>query len=436
MSRLVARLQARSLRREMRGLERLYGADANPDEIARFQLDRLNRVWRAARSDVPYYRALAARLDLPEQWSSIEEFSESLPSSGKHTLQTEGDALFSSARAPEQWGATGGSTAEPIQIPRWNSELIATRSNAWLGRSWYGVEPDDRLFLLWGHSHLLGTGLSGWVNARRRQLADYLLGYCRHSAYDLSTEAMHRGVERILAFRPDYVLGYSVALDRMGREVGARREQLRALGLKAVIATAEGFPALDSAEYLSDVFGCPVAMEYGAVESLGIAYTHPEGGYRVFWHSYLVEAERSGARWQIRLTCLYPRSLALFRYEIGDEVELPPGTPDRVLGLIAFDRVAGRCNDYVELSDGTLVHSEAFSHAVRACRTVRGYQVIQEGDDIRLCFTADADLSEEEATGLRHRLTTIHPELGAVPWERRDELSQTTAGKTPMVLRR
>src|SRR5262249_7387116 len=159
------------------------------------------------------------------------------------------------------------------------------------------------------------------------------------------------------------------------------------LGIKVVIGTSEGFPYPDSAARLSDTFGCPVVMEYGAVEALGIAYMHPTGGYRVFWHNYLAEAERRGASFVLRLTSLYPRSLPLVRYEIGDEVELAAGSPDHVVGLTRFERVLGRCNDYVSLRDGTLVHSEAFSHAVRPCAAIGSYQVVQRGDDVRLCFT-------------------------------------------------
>lgn len=433
---LAAKLRSHSLSREVRALAPRYDATPAPAERARIQLELLNRVWAQARRQVPHYRELAQRRGLPECWSNLEEFVASLPTTGRQDLQSAGSRLLSQQRPPDQWRATGGSTAQPIQIPQWRSEVSATRANAWLGRSWYGIQPDDRLFLLWGHSHLLGSGVRGWLNARRRELEDRLLGYYRFSAYDIGRQAMERAIERILAFRPDYIIGYSVALDRLGRAAQSQSDRLRRLGVKAVIATAEGFPSPDSGARLSDALGCPVAMEYGAVEALGIAHTHPDGGYRLFWGSYLAEAQRVAGRRVLRLTSLYPRSMPLLRYEIGDEVELPPDAAEEVVGLTRFERVLGRCNDYVELGDGTCVHSEAFSHAIRPCPQVRGYQVVQQGSNVELHIVVSGELPEPEEAGLKRRLARIHAELAATPVKRASSLQRTVAGKTPMIIRR
>jgi phenylacetate-coenzyme A ligase PaaK-like adenylate-forming protein len=424
------------LRREVAALRDRYAAARGPADQHAVQLELLNRSWRDAREHVQFFAALARERRLPERFEHLEEFVERVPASGRETIQTHRAQLISALRPPDRWSATGGSTAQPIQIARWKSELAQTRANAWLGRSWYGVEPDDRLFLLWGHSHLLGTGVRGWFNARRRALEDRLLGYYRFSAYDIRDEAMAAAVERILSFRPAYLLGYSVALDRLARAAQARRTQLHALGIKAVIATAEGFPYPDSAERVSDAFGCPVAMEYGAVEALDLAYTHPSGGYRLFWRSYFAEAERRGERWVLRLTSLYPRSMPLVRYEIGDELELGADAPDRAIALTRFERLFGRCNDYVELADGTRLHSEVFSHAVRPCAAIRGYQAVQSAQELRLHVLADADVPAGELSGLRQRLAKIHAGLAEIPIERVSELARSIAGKTPMVIRR
>lgn len=433
---IVARLRSRALRREIDALAPRYASPASVDARVADQLERLNRAWRDTRRHVPHYAELARRLDLPEEWKSLEQFVSRVPATSRATLQESRAAMTSRERPPEQWAATGGSTAKPVQIPRWKSEDLATRANMWLGRSWYGVAPDDRLFLLWGHSHLLGTGVRGWINARRRELSDRLIGYHRFSAYDVSDAAMRAAVEQILAFRPAYLVGYSVALDRLERAASGYRDRLRALGIKVVIGTSEGFPHRDSAERLADTFGCRVAMEYGAVEAMSLAYTSPAGAYRFFWHSYLAEAERNGATWILRLTSLYPRSLPLVRYEIGDEVDLGTGAPDHVVGLAGFERVSGRCNDFVAMRDGALVHSEVFSHAVRPCAAIRGYQVVQNGSDLRLRITAKEALSEQDEAGLRHRLSVAHPDLASIAVERVEALSLSIAGKTPMIIRR
>jgi phenylacetate-coenzyme A ligase PaaK-like adenylate-forming protein len=431
----LARRRQRALVHTLAERSALYAREPDPAERASAQLDSLNRVWASASAHVPYWRALRESEGLPARWESLEQFASRLPGTDKSTLQQQGSALRSEQRPPELQKMTGGSTAEPVQIPKWKSEIAATRANLWLGRGRYGIEPHHRLFMLWGHSHLLGTGVRGFVNARRQELADWLLGYCRFSAYDMRPEAMRRALERMLSFRPDYVLGYSVALHHLAEAAGDLAPALRALGLRAVIATAESFPSEASEALVAERFGCPVAMEYGAVETPGLAYSLPEGGYQVFWDSYLVEAERRGKRWSLRITALVPRCVPLLRYEIGDEVELQPGAPDHVVGLTGFERLVGRCNDYLELDDGARIHSEAISHAVRACAGIRSYQVVQQGRTLLLHYTAPETLPADQAAGLVERLRRIHPGLAEAGLERVPALRQTVAGKTPMILR-
>ena len=331
---------------------------------------------------------------------------------------------------------TGGSTAAPVQLPAWKSENLSTRYDMWCGRGWYGVDPGSRLFLVWGHGHLLGSGARGWIRARRIEISDRLLGYRRFSAYDLRPARMRQAADEILTFRPDYVVGYSVALDFLARANADRRSALRGVGVRVVLGTAEGFPGADSVEILRDTFGCPIAMEYGAVESGVVAHTHPSGGYRVFWRNNLVEAVGAGPTPRLVLTSLYPRAFPLVRYEIGDEVETAAVPGLVVAGLAEFRRIVGRCNDYVVLKDGFTVHSEVFSHAIRPCAAVRGFQVLQDGDELRIRYTSVDELPQSQGRDIRTRLAKVHPDLGAIRLERVAALGQTVAGKTRMIIRR
>ena len=425
-----ARLYAAPIERRSRELD----PSRTETERRATQLDLLNREWSRILRDVPYYERLARERGLPEAFSSLEEFEGCVPATQRADVQEQLGERTSRGRSAEWFRITGGSTAAPVQIPAWRSETEATRADFWVARGWYGIDPASRLFLLWGHSHLLGTGWRGWLKARRLEISDRLLGYHRFSAYDLRPEAMQRAARTLLRFRPDYLLGYSTALDLFVRANEGHRSELRRCGLRLVVATGEAFPAEDSAERLRDLFDCPVAMEYGAVETGLIAHTRPEGGFGVFWRSHLVEGEGQGPRRRLLVTSLYPRAFPLVRYQIGDEVDVPSPDTDGT-SLVAFPRLVGRCNDYAELSDGTLVHSEAFSHAVRPCGAVRGYQIVQSGADLRLRYTAGRTLETADEAGIRERLRRVHPALGAIAFERVDALDQTVAGKTRMVVR-
>ena len=307
----------------------------------------------------------------------------------------------------------------------------------WQGRSWYGINNKSRLFLIWGHSHLLGTGVKGKFNSYLRVLKDRIRNYYRFSAYDVSDQSMRQAAEELIKFKPDYLIGYSSALAAFANANQDRKKELGKLNLKVVIGTAESFPDEYSVEKLQELFGCSVAMEYGASESGVIAHTCPAGGYRAFFSRYFleaIEANDSGGR-VVRISSLFPRCLPLIRYEIGDEIVLNDN--DQGIGVVKFKAVLGRLNDYVITKSGTKLHSELFTHAIRDCKGVSRYQVVQSSDSIKFCYTStDNSLDEESVkSSVKHRLLRIDQDLENVDVIKVSALTKTVAGKTPMVLR-
>ena len=433
---LIADLRKRRYAPEIRRRAEEYAASpADADGRARIQLDLLNREWERVGREVPYYAGQVASGRLPRSFGSLREFAESVPLVGRPEVREHGTAMTSAGPNADFFRMTGGSTSEPVQLPAWSSEQDHTRPDMWLGRSWFGIDPSSRLFLLWGHSHLLGTGIAGQLRALKVAASDRLLGYLRFSAYDLRREKLREAASAILAHRPAYMIGYSVALDLYARANEDRGAELRTLRLRAVVGTAESFPSPDSVRRLEDLFGCPVTMEYGAVETGLMAHGHPEGGHRAFWRSYLLEAVEGPPGKRIVVTSLYPRKFPLVRYDMGDEVDAgePLGTGE---GLAKFSRIVGRCNDAVILPDGAVIHSEVFTHAVRPCRDIAAYQVVQSGEDLRIHYLSSVPLSPEIEEGIRARLVKVHPWLAMVSLDRVPSLERSIAGKTPMVVRR
>lgn len=411
-----------------------YGSYPCADEIRAWQLDRFNERWRALLVQVPFYRSQGHTL--PERFETWEQALALLPTIDRSCLQTLGDELTDRTRSPDAHRFTGGTTAQPVRVPVWRSEAVTARADAWYAREWYGVRPKDRLFLIWGHSHLLGTGLSGRVRRVLRAAKDKALGYSRYSAYELGDAALRRAGQALLDERPHWILSYATALDRFVRVNEDRRADFHRLGLKVAIATAEAFPRSDSRERIADVLGCPVAMEYGTVETGPLAHEHPEGGYRVFWRHWFFEgppvadAGCEGAR-EVVVTSLFPRCLPLVRYRVGDLVVSDESGVAR-----EFRHVVGRCNDAVELPDGRTIHSEAFTHAVRDLAQVRAFQVVQSADGaIFLDYVAPDPLDAAATAILHRRLRLVHPDLVIVEVRRVPSLPTTIAGKRKPIRR-
>src|SRR5699024_10623444 len=128
--------------------------------------------------------------------------------------------------------------------------------------------------------------------------------------------------EQIIQFKPDYIIGYSKALQMLAKANMDRKKEFNRLNLKAVIGAAEGFDKDDDRDFISEVFGCPVGLEYASMETKLLAHTHPEGNYRVLWRDNLVECVDENGQpsenGRILVTTLYPRAFPLVRYELGD----------------------------------------------------------------------------------------------------------------------
>ncbi len=434
---LARKFRARRLMAWVREEQEAYRPFQTQEEKQAWQLKRFNELWDGIRQNVPYYRRLNDTHCLPPAFSSWAEFHQSVPILTRDPLQSQNDAFVDPTKSADIHVSTGGSTGQPVQLIFSKSQILSRNRDIWHGRSWSGIDPSDKLFLISGHSHLLGRGLRGWVNAKARVVKDSLIGYCRHSAYEMDDGSLRAAAQRMIRFKPRYVLGYSVALDRFARLAMECRDAIRELGVKVVIATAESFPSRDSRQVLSEVFGCPVIMEYGSIEFGAIAYERVEGGFTVFWKHHLVEALRDDTMpgaYKILITNLIPCAMPLIRYEIGDLVEMADHDPAAT--VVAFDSVIGRCNDYLQLPDGAVVHSEGLTHAIKEIPQVTGFQVTQaKGGEVTLRYTAREAVPPDSLAEIRRRLSIVNRQLADIDFERVESLEKTIAGKTRRIVR-
>jgi phenylacetate-CoA ligase len=410
---------------------------ASGRDRAVYWLSELNKNWGRLTQNVEHYKLLVEQGNCPSQFDSIAEFCDAIPVCTKNVLKCSIESRIDCSHKIDFWKSTGGSTANPIQIPMWNEELAYIRANQWMGRACHGLYPNSKTFLLWGHSHLFGSGILGWVNARKRETQDWILGYCRFSAYDLSREKMQECALKMAEFAPDYVYGYSVALDRFARHNLERKEQIRRIGIKRVQATAESFPSEDSKEVIEEVFGCPVIMEYGAIETGVIASTNAEGDFSVFWRDFFLEAVPNDAgTFRLLVTTLYPRALPLVRFDLGDLVELMPHdvSNSRLQGLVQFSSVIGRCFDGISSPSGKFIHSGLFAHLIREMKFLNGFQMHQKDGELVMWYLASRDLNAEELNLILRRGRLIDDYLGRIKFLRVTELERTVAGKSPAVV--
>lgn len=399
-------------------------------EWADRQLEALRGIWADATADIPYYASLVASGRAPrviETWAELQ----SLPLLTRQLLQERPSEFLRRSGPPESFMKTAGSTGLPLRIGMNQAErdhLRVVKLSAWQS---LGYTQESRLFLIWGHAHLLGTGWRGQISHLKRKASDTLLGYRRVDAYRLNRETCEAHAKTLIRFRPLGVIGYAAALDLFARYTEGYRDQFRALGVRFVLATAEAPPRPDTVSRLTDLFGCPVVQEYGGAEFGQVAFKRGAEPFEVYHDLNYLECLQPGAgddgASPAIVTTLYPRYLPLIRYQVGDALlgtdRLPHGHVRR------FDAVAGRINDVIALDGGDSIHSVAIFHCIHQEPQVHSIQVVLTDSGVELHLVAlDGDREAMEQR-IRGRLAQVHPALGTARFTYVEDLQTSRAGK-------
>jgi phenylacetate-CoA ligase len=391
--------------------ERRLRPQPSAAEVARLQMAAIQRTWADAVADIPYYSRLVASGAAPavcRDWTDLAR----VPVLTRQLLQERPHDFIRLSGPPATFASTAGSTGTPLRIGMNQAErdlMRVVKVAAWQD---FGYTLSSRLFLIWGHAHLLGTGWRGRVNHWRRKAADAVIGYHRVDAYRLNRAACEAHAEALLRFRPLGVIGYSSALDLFARYCSQYRDRFRALGVRFVLSTAEAPPRPDTIATLEDLFGCPVVEEYGGAEFGQVAFRRQPQAFDVFHDLNYVEAEApepdSNAR-PLLVTTLYPRYLPLIRYRPGDAVRgaelLPHGHVTR------FQAVVGRVNDVIHLANGDAIHSVAIFHCIHQEQDVQSIQMVLRDDGIAISLVAFGGDQQAIAARVRARLAQVHPTL-------------------------
>jgi len=433
MKTIAARIREQQLAPAVQAARSVY--ESGITDIQSYQLAKFNTLWADIQRKVPHYQHLVQAGTVPAtvtHWDDLARF----PVLTRAAIQDDVARYTDPTHEIGGWAVTGGSTGTPFRVPYAAAETPYYRMGAWLGREFYDIRISDRMFHLWGHSHLFGMGWQRHVKQAKRLIKNKLLGYRVFSAYHLTPQRLRQAGRAILQMKPDYIMGYSRSLTLLARENADQAARFRQLPIKAVIATTEAFSDPGDADLIAQVFGCPVGMEYGAAETGVMAYTHPaDQRYRVFWDTYLLEAVPiNDTDAELLLTALHPRAMPMIRYDIGDAVRHYTADGHSVTG---FEAVLGRDNDLIEIGSGSFVHPVALIHCVQSQASVLGVQVVQEPDNsVSLSILSKARLPSEEEAIMRRNLATLDPQLATCQIHYVDHLEQTIAGKTKWVVKR
>jgi phenylacetate-CoA ligase len=332
-----------------------------------------------------------------------------------------------------EMGITGGTTGQPMRVPRDLAGTPWMRASYWRGFGWGGLRLGEPWVQLFGGS--LGHGARPY-----NKLKNWFAGKVFLPAFELGEGNIGAYVDAVKRAGARFLVGYASACNQLAFFVEKAGLDLR---FDAVFPTAE-LLLDDWGERIGRVFRGKVMPYYGCGEIQSLGYTCPDvpGTYHTCdEHSILeVEGPDGHARLQgegaFLITDLDNHAMPLIRYKNGDagQIAAPGCACGRTLGRIT--RLDGRVNDVLVTTAGAAISGVIGTHVFRLIGNVDAYQIVQRRPGhavIRIVRAPAYDAAKEEPK-VR---TMFGNHLGAgseIEIEYLTDLPKTAAGKSRFVI--
>ena len=325
--------------------------EVTKEDINLYQIKEFNKIWAHASANIPFYKYFKQKYSLPNNIKSLKEI-EDFPQTSKKIFLDHKDLIFEKNKK-YQTITTGGTSGHPTHFITSKSDADNNYANTYLARMRFNINPLDRMILIWGHSHLFGSGIKGKLNNIKRNIYDFLLDIKRLNAYDLGPKSMQNYIKEIEACNPIVIIGYTSSLFTLSKYITDRNISLNNIhNLLGVILTSEAITQNDI-NIIEKALDTNVILEYGACETGVIAYSKPKRkkDYHVFWDSFIAQEDSDC---KLLISTISKRAFPLIRYQTDDELT----GADNSSSILSFESIHGREKDIFSIFDknGDLIY--------------------------------------------------------------------------------
>jgi phenylacetate-CoA ligase len=285
---------------------------------------------------------------------------------------------------------TGGSSGEPLifHFGRWRQASDA--AGRMRARRWWGVELGDREVYLWGAPVELTR------TDRIKTLRDRLLNQLVLNAFEMSPANMDAYIEAIQAFGPKCIYGYASSVALLAARARAHGIRLTLPELRVVCTTGEPLYS-HQRTLIREVFGVPVANEFGSRDIGFTAHETPAGQMLLMSESVILEVldtegrpAAPGELGEAVMTGLCSDAQPFIRYRSGDMVRMAADPCREGRGLHVIQEVLGRATDFVVRADGAIMHALSVIYVLRGVAGIAQFKFIQHAlRDVEVLIVPD-----------------------------------------------
>ena len=320
-----------------------YNKDISVSDKFEFQKVKFNKSWKFAYENYSFYKELKNEHSLPNEIDDINQLKY-FPIIKKNDIRSNFEKIYSETQKFKNifLVSTGGSTGEPTHFPSSNAEKKTRYGNVYLGRSWWKIKPFDKTILIWGNSHLFGTGINGKIKNLKRIFFDNLINTKRLNAYNMTEKSIIEYIKIINKKLPSVIIGYSSVIFKIAQVSKILNISMLKNKLKGIILTAESV-SKNEIKIIEDVFNTKIILEYGMAELGVIAYSKKETlNYNVFWDSFVCNYSTNG----LVISTIDDRIFPMIRYQTNDVIE-----PNQSLdtSILSFPNIKGREQEKLSL---------------------------------------------------------------------------------------
>ncbi|HJX84542.1 MAG TPA: hypothetical protein VJ723_09380, partial [Candidatus Angelobacter sp.] len=398
------------------------------ERVHDFQSARVQLLIAHAYENVPYYRKLFKKLGAqPPDFRTAEDLK-LLPVLTKAAIRGNiQDFRATELRQPVVQVHTSGTTGAGLDF--WTNQSAIREQWAvwWRYRSWHGITQQTWSAYFAGRTIVSPTQQRPpfWrVNPYGRQIlySGYHLKPGNYEAY--LTDLVRRGLT--------WIHGYPSLLCLIANAVRDHRPEVK---LSFGIATTGAENLLPwQKEDIEAGFGCPVRQHYGSAEGVANLSECEAGKLHVDEDFCAVELQPIPGTTQYHLlgTSLTNFAMPFIRYETGDVCGAPLTCTCGRWGLVV-ERIDGRAEDYLVLSDGTLVGR--VDHIFKDMTLVQEAQIWQQRPgELEVRIVPAPQWSESDEAQLRREFEKRFGNKAQVQFRYLTELPRTRTGKLRLVV--
>ena len=352
------------------------------------QKERMQEFYKLIKSDSEFYHEKLVDFQNKIDLNNLHKY----PVLTKEQVRTNVEKMVTKSSEDLIILGTGGSTGKSLKV--YSSAYDMSRRIAYLDffKEQHGVYKGMRRVSVGGRK-IVPQKQKKKIFWRYNEPLNQLM----ISAYHAEGENLKYYVQKLNDFKPETLDGFPTVLHRISKYILENNIKLTFTPI-AIFPTAEALTD-EMKKDIEKAFNCPVRNQYASSEGSPFITENTDGELELGPMSGYFELEKvEGKIYELIVTGFYTTTTPLFRYRIGDSVELYEDLPENYTQQdIKIKRIIGRNNDFLYSSEKGMITNVHLSTAIRSLGTdVKESQFIQnEKDRIIVNLVIDDSANKE-----------------------------------------